>query len=347
MNKILAYHNVWELFNGKRKDIIYYKTAPAYIIQMFITNDFDIRQSDTQPPAAVLIKGWGKDWPTEEECATLIKEMNYILPDCDIVHYIGNTKKSIYRRHKLNEYLKQKYTVSTIRLGVAPMSEGQVLVISDPRGSDALVAEAIKHSCKIVYDRTDNWRGLPESPFCEDEILEKASVVICSSKWLYDDLDGEHSNKVVLIESGADEFEWKETEKRDIAVYVGSAEGKVDEEYCSMLKEEHPDFQFVSIGYDIPGFMNYKFMDKDLMMKYLSKCKVGLIPLKDDAYRAGQFNLKIWDYIQAHLAVVTTNDYNYKWSKNVSTEWHTDFTEEPIVYWDEVFKKMENIIHAE
>ena len=341
MNYILAKHNFWQLVHKK---VIVYREAPEYVLDYLRHKGSTVIHSETRPENAVLIKGTGYDWPTKEELGVTAEVENDVPEDYEVVQFVGNTAKglNIYRRQKLNAYLKKHYKVATVYKGSVDTSNCKFIIISDPREADELIEKA---QCPIYYDKTDMWDALVDG--IDEAVLNKATGVFCSSRFIY--ANTEHKNKV-LLENAANYYQYpfdRVYEKENIAVYVGRAENKVDVEYCDKLRQEHPDFKFVSIGLEIPGFENIPAMNWEDMMKYLQKCKVGLVPLKDNAYTAGQFNLKVWDYILNKMPVIVTNDYNYKNIKNVHKEWTTEFVEEPITYWNSVFDKILSYIEED
>ena len=238
-----------------------------------------------------------KVWTYEEEDKT----------QYDIVHYIGPTGKlPVYRRNKLNDYLNKHFKVKTYRIGdnwdlVNKPTLG--IIVSAPQGSEFLK----DIDCPVYYDRTDYWSADIKYQGMEDWLLEKAKVITCSSKYL-----AEITPNGIRIDNGANVIKLKKVYKEPIAVYVGKEDKKIDLDVCKKWKEEHPELRFVSIGREIEGFEYIPLMPHDKMMRFLAKCKVGLIPLKQTEYCKGQFNLKYWDYKQAGLEVWTTIDYNYQ-----------------------------------
>lgn len=331
---ILAYHNFWQLVGKKT---IVYRTAPEYVIEYLRAKGSTVIQSDTRPKDAALIMGNSKDWPTEDQLGPIPKKaqpaFDSDIPEYyDVVHYIGRSNANVYRRHKLNDYLKRKWSVATLYEGSVDLTNVKFIVISDPRGADELVNKA---ECPIYYDKTDSWEALTDH--VDTELIEKAAVVTCSSKAIYESV--ECKNKY-LLPNAADSYKYYPVNKHDIAVYVGKAENKIDYDYCQKLKEEHPDFKFVSIGVKIPGFEYMDFMPAKEMNKFLRKCRIGLVPLVNNAYTHGQFNLKVWNYIQNKLPVIVTDKYNYDGIKNVHIEWTTDFVEEEVPLWEDLFERM-------
>ena len=226
----------------------------------------------------------------------------------DFVHYIGPVgKTNVYRRWQLNRYLNENFKVKTLKVGEQydlryPPKHG--IIISAPQYSEFLK----DIDTDFFYDRTDNWSANEKYAGMEDWILERAKVITVSARYLHD-----ITPNSVRIDSGANPWNGYDVEREYIAVYVGKEDGKVDEDLCRKWKLEHPEFRFLSIGRVIPAFDEcLPFMEWEEMMKFISKCKVGLIPLMVNEYTKGQFNLKYWDYKQAGLDVWTTIDYNYQ-----------------------------------
>lgn len=263
-------------------------------------------------------------------------DLNEVPEDYEVVHYIGNIVSSVkYRRHKLNDYLKQHYKVATIYRGSCDMKG--TLIVSDPRGSFDLVNEAIKNNCRIIYDRTDNWDAL--YPEIEDALFQNAEVVFCSARYLYDTCTAKNK---VLLENAGDEWTYTSPTKEKICVYVGKSSNKTNDELCNKLKEANPEYKYVSIGTKIEGWEYLPLLPKDVMMSYLDHCEIGVIPLKEDDYYKGQLNLKVWDYLNAHLKVYTNNIYNFQGIPNVYDNWadavNSEFVEVNVPKWEDVFK---------
>lgn len=267
-------------------------------------------------------------------------DMNVVPEEYDIVHYLGNVVSSVkYRRHKLNEFLKEHYKVATIYKGYCDISKASTLIISDPRGSLDLVNDAIKYNVKIIYDRTDNWNAL--YPEIENCLFENADIIFCSSQYLFDEIQVE--NKILLRNAG-DEWTYTNPIKEKICVYVGKSTNKTNDELCVKLKEKHPEYKYVSIGAKIGGWENLPLLPKDVMMHYLDHCEIGVIPLKEEDYYKGQLNLKVWDYLNAHLKVYTNNIFNFQGIKNVYDDFETavnsDFEDVSVPKWKDVFEEI-------
>lgn len=262
--------------------------------------------------------------------------------EVQILHYIRNPEKELfkYRRHLLNDYLNDRYNVKTVISDEEMDCKADVCIISAPQRAWKVLDNCKKYNIPYIYDRTDYWKCYDKSPVdTEDDIIKNADYVICSSQYIYDNTD--NPNKILLPNMARKFYYYTPLPKENIAVYVGSTKDKIDIDYCHKLIEEHPDFKFISVNVPIDGFIYKSGMKWHDMMDYLSKAKIGLVPIKSDDFHMGQFNLKVWDYIQAHLSVLVTNDYNYKGIKNVHTEWTTDYVDEEVKYWDfSIFDKL-------
>lgn len=235
----------------------------------------------------------------------------------DFVHYIGPTGAvPVYRRYHLNNFLNKHFRVKTLYKGQEwdlAKNPKYGIIVSAPQGSEFLS----EIDCPIFYDRTDYWNAHENEKYrVEDWLLEKARVITCSSKYL-----SEITPNGIRIDNGA-QYYYTNKRKRNVAVYVGKEDNKIDLEICEKWRVEHPELRFVSFGRKIPKYKFFPLTSWNEMMDYISTCKVGLIPLKINDYCKGQFNLKYWDYKQAGLDVWTTIDYNYK-----------DAT---LKYWDDV-----------
>lgn len=266
-------------------------------------------------------------------------DLNEYETNPDVIHYVGNVVNSIkYRRHRLNEYLKRSLKVTTIYKGFVEVKS--TLIISDPRGSFPLVKSALENGQKIIYDRTDNWNAL--YPAIEDYVIEHADTVFCSSQYLFNTTNSENK---ILLPNAATRWNYTNPTKTKTVVYVGKSTNKTDDELCIKLKKEHPEYKFVSIGTKIPTWDYLPLLPWDVMMSYLDHCEIGVIPLKKEDYFKGQFNLKVWDYLQAKLKVFVTDDYNYSGIKNIYTSFEEAIENEfdtdiKIPYWEEVFDKI-------
>lgn len=291
--KLLTHDNFWMVIGYD--DLVYTDddVPPNYIL--FQYKNIKKAESDDYE----VIEGIeGQDWPEKEFLNIDVDDTVY-----DIVHYIGPTSKvHVYRRYKLNDYLNSHFKVKTYKYGdnwdlITPPKYG--IIVSAPRGSEFLQ----DIDCPIYYDRTDYWEANGTD---ESWLLKKAEVITCSSKYL-----SEVTPNGIRIDSGAQFYHKVDRKRENIAVYVGKEDNKVDVELANKWKNEHPEYRFVSIGREIEGYEYIPMMPWKECMAYLEKCKVGLIPLKDNDYCKGQFNLKYWNYKQAGLEIWNNIDYNY------------------------------------
>ena len=123
-----------------------------------------------------------------------------------IFHYIGTEMEIKYRRHFLNDALKEKYNIDTGYRGLEnkqsiDYDKYDLFVISEYIDNNKLGFELDKIKCKIIYDRSDYWNYLDNNRNheCENELLKRADLVINSSKFLYED-SLKYNKNCLLIE---------------------------------------------------------------------------------------------------------------------------------------------------
>lgn len=245
----------------------------------------------------------------------------------DVVHYIGHTNclGIKYRRNHLNEYLNCNWSVKTFhpydKWNIA--NKPKCLIVSASYGSDKFVDKALELNIPIYYDRTDYWNANPNQErfgHTEDKLLQVADVITCSSRYLAD-----ITSNGIRIDNGTTQFNHIEPRRENIAVYIGKEDNKVDASLVAEWKKQYPDYEFVSIGATVEGCRRLNHKPYQEMMRYLCKCKIGLLPLKDTEYCKAQFNLKYWDYKQAGLRVLMNLSYNYE---DAIMKWWPDVCEE-------------------
>lgn len=299
------------------KELAYDDSAPEYILQYLRDLNIKLYKGEGETLTSSLL-----DYPKKEDLG-ISGDDNYY----QVVHYIGPTQTKIkYRRHHLNEYLRESYSVKTLYISDKwdLLKKPGCLIVSAPQGAETIVSKAISLQVPIYYDRTDYWNASDKyNGHIEDELLKNAKVITCSSRYLAD-----ITKNGIRIDNGAEPFNYTNTNKENIAVYIGKEDHKLDLDLCEKWRKEYPDYRFVSIGTNIPNYENLPYMKKSELMKFLSKCKLGLIPLKDTEYCKAQFNLKYWDYKQAGLDILLNIPYNYEDAK--------------IEYWPEVCRKICN-----
>ena len=246
-----------------------------------------------------------------------------VIENKKVIHIISSGKEvePYYRRIKLNAALKKKYGTENVGTNVF-LGNCNLCVVSHP-------VDILPAADRYVYDRTDNWNALNEGT--EDSIMNKASVITCSSYWLYEDtlayIKKNRSNedvKVVYIPNGNELFEYPEDvtkyEKKS-AIYIGNHLEKVDLQLIYLLCELYPQWDFHVYAFnatnlsDIPENLHtHEMIEMSELFPILCKCHVGLIPLKQKDWTLGMLSNKLFNYINARIPTVHFggSNLNYK-----------------------------------
>lgn len=248
---------------------------------------------------------------------------NEITDNSTVLHYLGANQDGtkIYRRFKLNDYLKQKYEIDTIYRTLSVLTKTyKTYIISDGRCPPYLLQKAVKDNAKIFYDRTDNWGALSdEIKEQENELIKKATHIFCSSQYLYDTLPEEYKEKAEIVLNGCDVKEEFTIEKfsKKTAVYIGKGTQKIDFDLIEKLLKENPDWEIRFYGIfsafipeKIKKYSNFNYfgtIDEDSLHIILNKCHIGLIPFVDTDWTKGMLPLKAFHYMNANLPIAYTN----------------------------------------
>lgn len=244
-------------------------------------------------------------------------EVDQIPETSEYVHIITDGKdiKPIYRRVKLNEFLKDKFgddLKTDVFLGA---SIAKTCIISYPT-LNYPPAE------KYFYDRTDNWSCLSLTrQEQEEEIIKIAEKITCSSKWLYNDTIKIFENigrtdveNIKYVPNGNVMFDYPESVtkfEKKTAIYIGNYLYKVDKEKLYLLCELNPEWDFLLYSDDADKFTNTPsnltsnpFTPIEELFPIICKCHAGLILLNDDVWSAGMLPNKTFNYINARIPIL-------------------------------------------
>lgn len=256
---------------------------------------------------------------------------NEITDNSTVLHYLGANQDGtkIYRRFKLNDYLKQKYEIDTIYRILSVLTKTyKTYIISDGRCPPYLLQKAVKDNAKIFYDRTDNWGALSdEIKEQENELIKKATHIFCSSQYLYDTLPEEYKEKAEIVLNGCDVKDYMPLEKfkTKTAIYIGGSNQKIDFDLIEKLLKENPDWDFKFYGVrlipenikEYKNFKEYAALTENGLHIILEKCHIGLIPFVNTDWTKGMLPLKTFHYINAHLPIGYTNCKNLENYKGI------------------------------
>lgn len=254
---------------------------------------------------------------------SLAKEAEDIIGNKKVIHVIssGSEVEPYYRRAKLNTALKNKYGTENVGTNIF-LGTCNLCVVSHP-------VDVLPVADRYVYDRTDSWNALAKNE--EDTVMNKASVITCSSYWLYEDtlkyVKENRKNedvKVVYVPNGNDIFEYPENvekfEKKS-AIYIGNRLQKVDMQLIYLLCELYPQWDFYIYAFNATYLSNkpdnlhtYEMVDMKELFPILCKCHIGLIPLKSTEWTQGMLSNKLFAYINARIPTVHfgSSNLNYK-----------------------------------
>lgn len=226
------------------------------------------------------------------------------------------------------------------------LSTQQLVTVSD-------VKKIIVKGGKIIYDYVDEiHQDISGSQKMEDFLIERhsyikesgcASLVLCVSKKLYDEmLEYYPKEKVLLVPNGVeyDHFQAKRNlktvpddlkkivaKKKTIIGYYGAMANWLDYELINTAAKKHPEWQFVFIGVDYNGGLkkldislnNIHFLgqkDYQDLPQYGIWFDIALIPFAKGEIAKSTSPLKMYEYMAMHKPIVATEDlvecYGYK-----------------------------------
>ena len=249
-----------------------------------------------------------------------------------VVHYLKDEEKNIYRRQKLNSFLKQVFgkenVLSLNKLNFLDdvyndidflklIKEQQPLIIFS--SFDKFVFDTLKAiDNNIVYDMYDFFSGT------DKELIDNSKVVFCSSKYQFNNIDSENKYYIpngctVKQYSPADKYKTK------TAVYCGRNINKIDFNMLNLLKALNPDWNIEVIGIPdelirvtqeensdliIKGWMNEEDLHKEL-----STCHLGLILIENSDMTKGQLSDKFFNYSNAHIPTLINEEVATNYSE--------------------------------
>lgn len=163
---------------------------------------------------------------------------------------------------------------------------------------------------RIIYDRTDNWEGLGRD---EGKLLSRADIVICSSRWLFNDTRGRlPGKKVFYVPNASYGFKRSGEEKhtRRTAIYAGKRLAKVDTALLVRLAMENPGWDFEVYTEDPmegqPCNVRWsRFVDDpEFIFREAGRCHAGLCLLRSTPYTRGMLPDKVFLYGNAGIPCV-------------------------------------------
>lgn len=254
---------------------------------------------------------------------SLAKDAVDIIENKKVIHIIseGNEVEPYYRRAKLNTALKEKYGIENVGTNIF-LGTCNLCVVSHP-------VDVLPIADRYIYDRTDNWNALSEGD--ENTIMDKASVITCSSYWLYEDTlkyikenRKDDDVKVVYVPNGNELYDYPENVtkfERKSAIYIGNRLQKVDTQLIYLLCDLYPQWDFYIYAFNATALSNppenlhtYEMVEMEELFPILCKCHIGLIPLKTSNWTQGMLSNKLFSYINARIPTVHFGvpNLNYK-----------------------------------
>lgn len=243
----------------------------------------------------------------------------------DIIQYspIENWEKKNYRRVKLSKWLGNNYDYA--RADEFSIGECDTLIISRPHNWQ-FVAESIKHN-QLIFDRSDYWAG--DGIEEETSLIKAADIVINSTDFLYQD-SLKYNKNCYLIYNGSTVRDYKKLPKIDRYVYIGRSGNKIDWEWMNSL--DLPVDVYGEIETDLPKYDNITikgYKTEEELTEVLSQYKAGLVAFNTRDFNRGMLPIKIFNYLDAGLEVITHNcpeaDNYLKYHKDEPHDWNTRF----------------------
>lgn len=248
-----------------------------------------------------------------------------------VVHYLKDEEKNIYRRQKLNSFLKQVFgkenVLSLNKLNFLDdvyndidflklIKEQQPLIIFS--SFDKFVFDTLKAiDNNIIYDMYDFFSGT------DKELIDNSKVVFCSSKYQFDNTDKE--NKYYIPNGCAvKQYLPVDKHKTKTAVYCGRNINKIDFNMFNLLKALNEDWNIEVIGIpddriekvkeENPDLIIKGWMSEEDLHKELSACHLGLILIEDNNMTKGQLSDKFFNYCNAHIPTLINEEIAINYS---------------------------------
>lgn len=178
----------------------------------------------------------------------------------------------------------------------------------------------------LIFDTID----LPEGAFHHWQegytlSLQKADLVLASSKLLYDRAK-EYNENVVLVPNAVDYDMFKVAQNRlypipegldgrPVVGFYGALGVWIDTDLIVKTCKAMPEYQFLIIGptygnpiVEVPeNMVKYELLPYEDLPRYLSWFDVGIIPFKSGGVSVACNPLKMWEYMSAGKPFVVTN----------------------------------------
>lgn len=217
-----------------------------------------------------------------------------------------------YRRDIFRDLFKEKYGDDFKVMENLGEYDCHILYISFPLEVKPLLA--LGHADIVIYDRTDYWPDCVGKTLQEGDLaaLRRADIVICSSQFIYDKTVEWYNDKskvipVHLIQNGGTRYDVSYKGDIDRYAYAGRDSIKVDYDWMNSLDKE------VDLYGDFPeekatDRIHLKGMlDEKEMVEKLTHYKAGLMAFTESDWTKGMFPIKLYNYLNAGLPVLTHN----------------------------------------
>lgn len=248
---------------------------------------------------------------------SIFPEVKDSIKESKVVHITssdGGDVLPVYRRYFLNQALKEKYGDDLSTNSFMGLTDAELCIVSHP-------SYYVPNSKYVIYERTDNWQGSLNDDEAEDEILHKANIITCSSKWLYNNTvtwlkenRPDDEVPVIYIPNGNQTFDYPtdvEKFEKKTAIYIGNKLSKVDLQLLFLLCETHSDWDFMLYATDSTDLLSipenltvHEMIDMKDLFPILCKCHIGLCLLKAGEWANGMLPNKTFSYFNAHIPIV-------------------------------------------
>lgn len=192
------------------------------------------------------------------------------------------------------------------------------------------VLERVRGKYRLVYDCVDDHEDMeysywsePQDIELEERILEKADLILTTSTGLY--LSKTYGRDNVFLSKNAvnlEDFFGEREEPEDLrnipkprVCYVGAVYDWFEQELFYRVIEANPDLSFVVIGPIKAGMLKKSYPNlyilgnkpHNKLHDYMSHCKVGIIPFKDNIDIIIHCDpIKLYEYVASGINVVST-----------------------------------------